>query len=78
MRKFEYGLAGVMAFLILSILGMIVVSSDSSTIEIKENMRNSDSASTPKSSASITLGAEPIDPEPKVTIGEPGAGDGFE
>lgn len=69
MGKFEYGLAGVMAFLILGILGLIVISPEGQTIELKENMNNMET-SEPKSTTTISLGEAPIDPEPEVTIGE--------
>ena len=70
MGKFEYGLIGVMAFLILGILGMIAVSDDSGTIELKESMTGLGSTSEPKQSATISLGGQPLQPEPEVTIGE--------
>ena len=49
MGKFEYGLIGVMAFLILGILGMIAISPDSNTIEIKESMAGLGTTSEPES-----------------------------
>ena len=70
MGKFEYGLIGVMAFLILGILGMIAMSDDSDTIELKERMDGLGSTSEPKQSATISLGGEPLKPEQDVTIGE--------
>ena len=70
MGNFEYGLVGVMALLILGILGMIAVSPDNPTIQLKEELNNMESSSEPKSSATISIGGEPLEAEPAVTIGE--------
>lgn len=70
MGKFEYALVGIMAFLVLGILGMIAVSPENTTIDLKEDLKNMETSTESKSTASVSIGGKPLDPEPEVTIGE--------
>ena len=64
MGKFEYGLIGVMAFLVLGILGMIAISPDNEIIELQEDLKNKEIPTESKISDKISLGGKPLEAKP--------------